>query len=265
MRHYSHFNRIVINPIKRYGNRGSGRGAMRTLRKQVVKGVLLRRTKEQRGHELSLPKRTVRIRRDNMTSSEWVFYNSLYHKSREQFDHLEEMGTLANNYAHIFDLLSSLRQAVDHPYLVLLGKPRLLNDLSRLNNSVLDHFAAGLMPKHADGGRIYGAASDEARGICVACWGAPTDEIAATDAHEDSEQSMVMSKCHHAFHRSCILSLLNTTFFNTTDTEPLIAEPKMKSDSGTAGAGKEDGEAAVLRCPACMVPLSVDLRPNGHG
>ena len=40
MRHYSHFNRIVINPIKRYGNRGSGRGAMRTLRKQVVKGVL---------------------------------------------------------------------------------------------------------------------------------------------------------------------------------------------------------------------------------
>ncbi|KAF9601153.1 hypothetical protein IFM89_017058 [Coptis chinensis] len=30
-----------------------------------------------------------------------------------------EAGTLMNNYAHIFDLLTRLRQAVDHPYLVI--------------------------------------------------------------------------------------------------------------------------------------------------
>lgn len=30
-----------------------------------------------------------------------------------------EQGTILNNYAHVFDLLLRLRQAVDHPYLVL--------------------------------------------------------------------------------------------------------------------------------------------------
>ena len=28
-------------------------------------------------------------------------------------------GTVLNNYAHIFDILIRLRQAVDHPYLVI--------------------------------------------------------------------------------------------------------------------------------------------------
>lgn len=30
-----------------------------------------------------------------------------------------ESGTILNNYAHIFDLLIRLRQAVNHPYLVV--------------------------------------------------------------------------------------------------------------------------------------------------
>ncbi len=33
-------------------------------------------------------------------------------------------GTILNNYAHVFDLLLRLRQAVDHPFLVLYAKER---------------------------------------------------------------------------------------------------------------------------------------------
>ena len=41
MRHYSYFNRCVLTPIQRYGYRGLGRVAYRTLRSQVLgKGVL---------------------------------------------------------------------------------------------------------------------------------------------------------------------------------------------------------------------------------
>ncbi len=36
-----------------------------------------------------------------------------------QFDTYVSAGVLLNNYAHIFDLLMRLRQAVDHPYLVI--------------------------------------------------------------------------------------------------------------------------------------------------
>jgi DNA repair protein RAD16 len=36
-----------------------------------------------------------------------------------QFATYVTAGTLLNNYAHVFDLLIRLRQAVDHPYLVV--------------------------------------------------------------------------------------------------------------------------------------------------
>ena len=35
---------------------------------------------------------------------------------------LPPLGTLLNNYAHIFDLLTRMRQAVDHPYLIVYSK-----------------------------------------------------------------------------------------------------------------------------------------------
>lgn len=43
---------------------------------------------------------------------------SLYTQSQTQFNAYVSSGTLLNNYAHIFDLLIRLRQAVNHPYLV---------------------------------------------------------------------------------------------------------------------------------------------------
>jgi DNA repair protein RAD16 len=47
------------------------------------------------------------------------FYQALYTQSQAQFNTYVNHGTVLNNYAHIFDILIRLRQAVDHPYLVI--------------------------------------------------------------------------------------------------------------------------------------------------
>lgn len=45
-------------------------------------------------------------------------------------------GTLLNNYAHIFDLLTKMRQAVDHPYLIVHSKREAIRDLGKAATAV---------------------------------------------------------------------------------------------------------------------------------
>jgi DNA repair protein RAD16 len=59
------------------------------------------------------------LRKDRFDPREADFYEALYTQSRAAFGGYVASGTLLNNYAHIFDLLIRLRQAVDHPYLVV--------------------------------------------------------------------------------------------------------------------------------------------------
>jgi DNA repair protein RAD16 len=61
MRHYSYFNRCILTPIQRYGYRGMGRLAYRTLREEVLAKGVLRRTKDSRHSELLLPSKQVLI------------------------------------------------------------------------------------------------------------------------------------------------------------------------------------------------------------
>ena len=87
-----------------------------------------------------------------------------------------ESGTVLNNYAHIFDLLIRLRQAVNHPYLVVYS---------------------------ASGGRVDAAAAAGAapdaepldRGVCGLCG----------DPLEDG----VVAACGHAFCRVCVTDYLD--------------------------------------------------------
>ena len=53
MRHFSQFNKAIVNPVKRHGYMGDGRKAMNTLR-QVLRDICLRRTKEERKEDLKL-------------------------------------------------------------------------------------------------------------------------------------------------------------------------------------------------------------------
>ena len=47
-----------------------------------------------------------------------------YTQSQAQFNTYVRAGSVLNNYAHIFDILIRLRQAVVHPYLVTLNDAR---------------------------------------------------------------------------------------------------------------------------------------------
>eukprot|EP00913_Durusdinium_trenchii_P001440 g1333.t1 len=101
---------------------GAGKTAFQKLREDILHKCMLRRTKEERKADLQLPPIKVTIRKDKLSQQERTdFYSSIYMQSCVKFDTFVHSGTVLHNYAHIFDLLTSLRRAVDHPYLIVYG------------------------------------------------------------------------------------------------------------------------------------------------
>ncbi|XP_059318116.1 DNA repair protein RAD16-like isoform X2 [Lycium ferocissimum] len=125
VRHFCWWNRYIASPIQAQGNHRTGRDAMVLLKHKILKSILLRRTKKGRAADLALPPRIVTLRKDSLDVKEEDYYTSLYNESQAQFNTYIQAGTLMNNYAHIFDLLTRLRQAVDHPYLVVYSSTAL--------------------------------------------------------------------------------------------------------------------------------------------
>ncbi|PBJ79233.1 DNA repair protein [Trypanosoma cruzi cruzi] len=119
VQHYAYFNRYIMNPILRYGYVGDGRQGMMMLANEVLQKCMLRRTKLERASDLHLPPLTIEIIKVKLTKEERNFYDSLYKKSAATFDTFVDKGTVLHNYAHIFQLLSRLRQSLDHPLLVV--------------------------------------------------------------------------------------------------------------------------------------------------
>ncbi|XP_010475184.1 PREDICTED: DNA repair protein RAD16 [Camelina sativa] len=119
VRHFCWWNKYVAKPVTLHGSTGMGKRAMILLKHKVLKDILLRRTKLGRAADLALPPRIISLRRDALDVKEADYYESLYKDSQAEFNTYIQAGTLMNNYAHIFDLLTRLRQAVDHPYLVV--------------------------------------------------------------------------------------------------------------------------------------------------
>lgn len=101
--------RHVANPIKYHGFVGKGSLAMRLLKYEILQHCLLRRTKVQCASDLTLPPRTVLLRKERLDVREQDFYEALYTQSQAQFDSYVASNTLVNNYAHIFTLLIRLR------------------------------------------------------------------------------------------------------------------------------------------------------------
>lgn len=86
----------------------------------------LRRTKTGRAAaDISLPHRHVVIRKDiTLNRFEQDVYSALYSNSKLQLDAFTASGTVLHNYAHLFDALIRLRQAVSHPFLVIHSRGR---------------------------------------------------------------------------------------------------------------------------------------------
>ena len=110
LQHFSLFNRDVVNPIKKFGYVGAGRKAFTCLKKDVLEVCLLRRTKASRADEMVLPPKLITIEANFLDAKESDFYQALYTQSKAKFGAYIAAGTLLNNYAHILDLLTRLRQ-----------------------------------------------------------------------------------------------------------------------------------------------------------
>jgi len=260
MRHYSYFNKVVVNPIKRNGYVGEGRMAMKLLRDDVLAKIMLRRTKKERQADIKLPPCTVEVRNLKFTEHERDFYESVYKNTRAKFDTYVGKGTVLHNYAHIFELLSRLRRAADHPYLVVHGAGDDPFGTSK---------AAGDRTKRTD--------------ICGIC-----------QFDIETLEEVAVSQCKHTFHRNCVDDFIakfqgsnNNDDDDDDDDDPVnqdsgwvldhdgmhkekAQKKKPKSKPKAKGGRNKKGEKpnaniddTVPNCPLCYVPLSITLNLKG--
>lgn len=118
MSHTCWFNHELLKPIQRFGAQGEGLTAFKKLHNLLAR-LMLRRTKVERADDMGLPPRVVRVRRDMFNDEEEDLYESLYTESKRKFNTYADQGTILNNYANIFQLITRMRQMADHPDLIL--------------------------------------------------------------------------------------------------------------------------------------------------
>ena len=247
MKHYSKFNQDVINPINRYGGIGAGKKAYVTLRNNILHPAMLRRTKKERAADVQLPELKEEILEPVFDQTERDFYEALYSNVTARFDGFVKKGTVLNNYAHVFELLSRLRQACDHPYLVLHSRnPRLKNQ----NEEHLS-FKKKEVKEDSDDDEEEEEEEEEPNKKTKAKGAKKKNEFEVREnVPSDAKETMhycgmpdcgekvesedaATSKCHHVFHRECI-------------------QPYMQLDNGDKG----------IKCPKCRANLTIDLFPD---
>ena len=229
MQHYCHFNKNILNPIKREGYVGEGRRAMLKLRDQILDEILMRRTKLSRADDIQLPPRIVKVRSDRMTREEEDYYQALYTQSQTQFNTYVRSGTVLNNYAHIFDILIRLRQAVDHPYLVIHSN-------KKSNDTPL------IMPK-TKVVRVNSSNLDKDDDVDITC---PL-------CHDPVVDQVLSACCRSRFCRSCVQDYIETL-------EVVDAAGEV-SDMGDGGSKKP--KAVGIKCPGCQKNLDINLDEDG--
>ena len=240
MQHFSHFNKHILNPIKRMGYVGEGRKGMLTLKNEILDEVLLRRTKDTRADDIQLPPRIVKVRMDALDPFEEDFYEAMYTQSQAQFNTYVDAGTILNNYAHIFDILIRLRQVVDHPYLVLHSntKSTTVGGVSYGDNGVPKTLAEMNTGVGAEEGEVYvgGRRRSSRLGAGEVCGDFTTGDDTGDDIGQlcgfchEPPVSPVHAHCTHIFCESCVtdyLQLLESnedTSLNSTAMCPQCSE-----------------------------------------
>ncbi|SBT81177.1 DNA repair protein rhp16, putative [Plasmodium malariae] len=179
--HFNYFNKRILKPIQSFGYNGEGVSSMFYLRNDILDKILLRRTKSERKNDIKLKPLIISIRKDKLSNEEKDFYESLYKQTSTQFDTYVKSNTVLHNYAHIFDLLSRLRQAADHPYLILFG------------NTFLSDPSGKFIKKNSS--IIPAISSDYVCGICL---------------ENAPKKSNITTKCNHNFHKTCLKQYIDS-------------------------------------------------------
>ncbi|KAL8144666.1 hypothetical protein AgCh_003021 [Apium graveolens] len=212
--------KYITTPIQSKGNSGSDIDAMILLEHKILKSILLRRTKKGRSADLALPPKMVLLRRDSLDIFEESYYTALYNESRAQFNIYVAEDNVGNNYAHISDLLTRLRQAVDHPYLVLFSKAA----KSRNLNEVLDANDGELICGLCNGSAQDPLVSACSHVVCTSCLNGaelvscPTcKEPLNVDCSTENDQGDEDTKTIiNGFKRSSILNRIRVEDFRTS-------------------------------------------------
>lgn len=155
----------------------------------VLKTIMLRRTKATLldGEPIiTLPPKTINLKKVDFTPEERDFYCRLESDSRAQFAEYAAAGTVKQNYVNILLMLLRLRQACDHPLLV-----RGCNTNSEWKSSVEK---AKKLPSEKRT-RLLNCL-EASLAICSICSDPPEDAVVTT--------------CEHVFCNQCILEHLSS-------------------------------------------------------
>lgn len=229
MQHSCHFNREILNPIMRYGYVDLGKKAMLKLKNEVLDEILLRRTKTLRADDIQLPPRIVKVRKEALDEKEEDFYTAIYSQSKAQFSTYVNQGTVLNNYANIFEVLMRLRQAIDHPYLVIYSNTQHDAGLRALSDANV------ALKKKQQQQALEKELEETYCGLC-----------------KDIVENARCADCGHIFCFSCI-----SDYISTVGSSPQQA--KSSSDKKSSKKSKKEAATAVTGCPMCDDPLSIDL------
>ena len=244
MQHFCYFNKEILNPIKRYGYVDLGKKALGKLKREILDEILLRRTKQTRAEDIQLPPRIVRVRRERLDAQEEDFYAAIYSQSRAQFSTYVASGTVLNNYANIFEVLMRLRQAIDHPYLVIHSGTQ--------HDAGLRAISAANMQRRKQE-RQEQLTVELAETLCALC----------KDQVEDARRAT----CGCIFCCTCISDYIDTTT-NTASSDRAYATAAQRADSALSKSeksshknktGNKKAAKQVTVCPSCSAPLSIDI------
>jgi DNA repair protein RAD16 len=115
--HFNYWNKEILKPIQKFRYTGEGERGFKKI-KLLLDLIMIRRAKEDYNDELGLPPRVMETRRDVFNDAEEELYESLYSDTQRTFNTYADNGTILNDYASIFSLLSRMKLAANYPDLL---------------------------------------------------------------------------------------------------------------------------------------------------
>jgi SNF2 family DNA or RNA helicase len=174
---YAWWNHHISRPIRSGDDKGFAR------LQAILETVLLRRTKDQKFNNapiVTLPPRLCRVRRDQFGAEEDDFYQSMWTASKTKFDSYVRAGSVLQNYAHVLELLLRLRQACDHPILVLNKRKKSPTDVLPV---IQRYLTAGTAASSNDADQVKDIMSTWSDEECVLCLEAMENPVVTTCGH----------------------------------------------------------------------------------
>ncbi|KAK7520913.1 SNF2 family N-terminal domain-containing protein [Phyllosticta citriasiana] len=118
--HLSVFNQELLNPIT--SDDPDSRSRALDKLHLITSRIMLRRMKRDHTSSMELPPKEIKIHNEFFGEVERDFHTSIMTNSKRKFDTYVSRGVMLNNYANIFGMIMQLRQAANHPDLILKKK-----------------------------------------------------------------------------------------------------------------------------------------------